>query len=329
MDEVVGRQARSPVAGGFDRSGSEEIGRLSGEHQQAGHGGAVRAVLVAYGHPRVAQQVEPGNRRRPSEERLKSVAVEVSHGCGEHRLLVEHVLASSLLKEPGELRRGKVPFRGPDADVVAPARGAMDVEPARDLRQKNAPVFAACRRQQCLADDRPDRWIAVVRRDVEQPLLDHVQSVGRDAGHCSGIVDPEEDRAALGIRERHQLAGQVFGVGRGHPPLAQAQLLEFGAAILPGANLLEHLRGAVEHRLTLPSWRYSAGFTAALRGGNPHRIEHADHMPAIAWPARLRDSPPGRCRPVLEAGRAAPAGTRGVRPRSPTWRGHGGSDRRR
>ena len=75
------------------------------------------------------------------------------------------------------------------------------------------------------------------------------QSVGRNAGHRSGVVDPEKDRAALGIRERHQLAGQVLGMGSGHPPSAQPQFLEFGAPVLPGANLFEHLRGAVEHDL--------------------------------------------------------------------------------
>ena len=29
-------------------------------------------------------------------------------------------------------------------------------------------------RQQCFADDEADRWIAVVGRDIEQPVLDHI-----------------------------------------------------------------------------------------------------------------------------------------------------------
>ena len=149
----------------------------------------------------------------------------------------------------------------------------MDVEPARHFRQQDAPFFAACGRQQRLADQRPDRRIAVVRRHVEQPLLDRVQSVRWHADHRSGVVHSQEDCAAFGIGERHQLAGQVLGVGGGHAPPAQPQLLELGAPVLAGANLFEHLRGGIEHRPMLP---------LCQRGFETRRQIGVAHLPKLA-----------------------------------------------
>ena len=127
MHQVIGGKARTTVAGGLDGPRRQEVGRLGREREQASHRRAVHAILVSEGHPSVAQQVQPRNGRRPLEERLESIAVEVLHGGGEHRLLVEHVLAASLLEEPGEFRRRKIPLGGPDPRIVAPTEYSVHI----------------------------------------------------------------------------------------------------------------------------------------------------------------------------------------------------------
>ena len=77
--------------------------------------------------------------------------------AGEDGLFVEHVLAAPLLEEPGELRGREVPLGGPEPCIVPPPGGAMHVQSARNLHQKNTLVAPAIARKQCLADDWPDR----------------------------------------------------------------------------------------------------------------------------------------------------------------------------
>ena len=98
VDEVVGGQPGSPVAGGFDGAGGEEPGRLRSEDQQAGDGRPVHSVFVPVRHAGIPEQVEPGDGRRSAEERFEPVAVEVIHGRGEDGLFVEHVLAARCWK---------------------------------------------------------------------------------------------------------------------------------------------------------------------------------------------------------------------------------------
>jgi len=117
VDEVVGGQALTRIARRLDRTGGEELGGFRAEGQQAGDGGAVDAALVAERHAGVAEQVEPGDGGRASEEGLESVAVEVVDGGGQDGLLVEHVFASALLEQAGELRGREVALRGADAQV--------------------------------------------------------------------------------------------------------------------------------------------------------------------------------------------------------------------
>ena len=147
------------VARGLDGPGSEEVGRLRREYEQTGNGRSVHPVLVPERHPRVAQQVEPGDGRRPPEERLESVAVEVVHGGGRHGLLVEHVLPTPLLEQPGQLWSREITLGGPGPRVVAPvpARRSVHVQPPGNHQQQDPVGDASVARQQRLADDRPDR----------------------------------------------------------------------------------------------------------------------------------------------------------------------------
>ena len=73
--------------------------------------------------------------------------------------------------------------------------------------------FAGGRREDDLAQNRSNRRLAVVRGDVDDPVLDRVEALRRDAGHGAGIVDAEEDGAAGGVREPNQLTREVLGVG--------------------------------------------------------------------------------------------------------------------
>ena len=103
MNEIVRGQALTGVARRLNGAGGEALGGFGAEGQPAGDGGAVDAALVAERHAGVAEQVEPGDGRRASEEGLESVAVEVVDGGREDGLFVEHVRASALLEQAGEL----------------------------------------------------------------------------------------------------------------------------------------------------------------------------------------------------------------------------------
>ena len=238
------------IAGGFDGPRRQELGRLRREREQAGHRRAVDAVLVPERHPGVAQEIEPRDGRRPSEERLESIAVEVLHGGGEHGLLVEHVLSSSLLEQPGELRWREVTLGGPDARVVTTTRGSVHVQAARYLRQQNAVFAFLVIRQECLADDRPNRRIAVVGRDVENPMFDRIPLRRGDSVHRAGIIDSEEHDTPFRVRKSNQLAGKLFRVGGQHAPVPEANLLELGPPVLSRSELASNLLQCVEHRST-------------------------------------------------------------------------------
>ena len=177
----------------MEAEGRNSVGSVP-KVEQAGDGGAVDAVLVPERHPRVAEQVEPGDRRRASEERFEAVAVEAVDGCRQHGLFVEHVLATPFLEQPGQLGRRKVARRGTDAHVVASARRPVDVEPARNLGQEHRSVVSARVGKQDLAQDRSNRRLAIVRGDVDDPALDRVDPRRRNPRHGAGIRNPEERR---------------------------------------------------------------------------------------------------------------------------------------
>ena len=176
------------------------------------------------------------------------MAVEVVDGGGQDGLLVEHVFASALLEQAGELGGREVAPGGADAQVVAPAGRAVHVDAARYLGQKHMPFVAGGRREEDLAQNRSNRRLAVVRGDVGDPALDRVEARRRDAGHGAGIVYAEEDGAAVGVREGNQLTREVLGVGGQDAAVAEAEGLELGQTVLSGAELVQNPISRVEHR---------------------------------------------------------------------------------
>ena len=52
---------------------------------------------------------------------------------------------------------------------------------------------------------------------VDGPTVHHIHALDRSLAHGAGVVDAEEDDAALGIRERHQLARKFFRIGATRP----------------------------------------------------------------------------------------------------------------
>ena len=226
VDEIVGGEASTSVARGFDGPRRQELGRLRREDEQASHRRAVQAVLIPEGHSGVAQKVEPGNRRQSPEERLESIAVKVPHGGGMHRLFVEHVLAAPLLEKPGKLRRREVPLGGPDPYVVTTTRCSVHIQSAWHLRQQNTVIAFFVVRQECLADDRANRRIAVVGRDIEKPVLDRIPFLRGNPARRARVIDTEEHNAPFGVRKRNQLAGKLLRVGGQHASVPETNLLE-------------------------------------------------------------------------------------------------------
>ena len=250
MDQIIGGQAGSAVARGLDGPGFEEVGRLRREDEQTGDGRAVRPVLVPERHPRVSQQVEPGDGRRPTEERLESIAAEVVHGSGRHGLLVEHVLAAPLLEQPGELWRREIALGGSDPRVVAPTRGSVHVQSSGHHHQQDPNIDASVTRQQHLADHWSDRRLAVVGRDVEKPVFGCIQAFRWNSEHPTRVIDAEEDGTSFGVRKRDQLASELFCVGGQHTSTPESHLLELGATVFARAELIQNLFLGIEHRIT-------------------------------------------------------------------------------
>ena len=122
-------------------------------------------------------------------------------------LLVEHVLASALLEQPGELR-GRV--------IIAPTRRAVYIEAARNLGEQYVPFAAARGREKDLAENRANGRLAVVRGDVDGPALYHVEALRWNPLDGAGILHPEEDAAAHAIRERYEFGCEILGIGGEH-----------------------------------------------------------------------------------------------------------------
>ena len=250
MDQVVGGQAGPAVARGLDGPRFEELGRLRREDEQTGDGRAVHPVLVPERHPRVAQQIEPGDGRRPTEERFESIAVEVFHGGSRHGLLVENVLTAALLKQPGKFRGRQVSFGGSDSCVVTPTRGSVHIQSSGNHHQQNPIVDASVTREQRLADDRSDGRFAVVGRDVEKPVLGCIQALRRNPAYPTRVIDAKEDGTPFGVRKRDQLASEFFRIGGQHASIPESHLLELGATVFPRAELIENLLPGIEHPTT-------------------------------------------------------------------------------
>ena len=254
MNEVVGGKGRAGVAGGLDGTGREKGGRLGPENEQAGNRGPVPPLFVSGRDAGVAEQIKPGDGRRAAKEGFEAVLVEVGDGRGEHGLFVEDVLTASLLEESGEFRGREVALRGTDPLVIAPARRAVHVEAAGNFRQEQVFVLSIVTGKHLLADDRPNRRFAVVRSDVENPVLDGIDLRGRNPLHNARVIDAEQHDAPLRVGERNQFAGQVFGVRRRHAPRPEADLLELGASIFSGPELVQYLFSTVEHDVTWRDW---------------------------------------------------------------------------
>ena len=120
------------------------------------------------------------------------------------------------------------------------------------------PVRAGGVREQILAQNRSDRRVAVVRGEVDDPVFDHIQALDRNPAHGAGVVDAKKHDAALGVGERHQLARELFGIGRRHASFPEADILELGAAVLAGAQLIQNLVSGVEHRVLRSAFRLAA-----------------------------------------------------------------------
>ena len=186
-----------------------------------------------------------------AEERLESIAVEVVHGGGRHRLLVEYVLAAPLLEQSGKFRRHQVSFGGPDSYVVAPTRGSVHVQSPGNHRHQDPVIDTAVTREQHLADDRSDRRVAVVGCDVEKPVLCRIQTLVRNPAHPARIIDTKEDGTPCGVRERDELTSELFRIGRQHASIPETHLLELGATVLTRAKLIQNLLLGIEHPTTL------------------------------------------------------------------------------
>ena len=180
------------------------------------------------------------------------MAVQVVDGGREHGLLVEHVLAAPLPEQAGELGGREVAFRGADADVVAPLGRTVHEEPARHLGENHVPFAAVRCGEQGLAQHRSNRRLAVVGGDVGDPALDGVEARRRNAGDGAGIVDPEENGAAVSVRERDEHGGEVVGVGGQDAGVAETKRLELGQTVVSGAELVQNLGSRVEHRGSCP-----------------------------------------------------------------------------
>ena len=82
---------------------------------------------------------------------------------------------------------------------------------------------------------------------------DRIDVFRRNPADGARIVDAEEQDAARGVRERGQPTGGILRVGRNHASVSKAYFLELGAAVFPGAKLVQNLLPGVEHGPTLPA----------------------------------------------------------------------------
>ena len=287
MDEFVRRQPGSPIAGGFDPGAPQVLGRLLPEGQQAGYRGPVRSLLVAENHLRIAEEVQPGDLRRPAEESLKPVPVELAcFGC-EYRLLVEDVATAAVLEEAREFRGVEIALRGPDPQVIAPAGRPVDVNPSRHAGEQHMKVLAGGAAQNFVAQPRSNRRYAVVRGHVDKPGLHLPDPISRKSRNLSGVIHSQHHGAAVGVREGDQFCGEIVGVRGRHTSRSEPDLLELGAAVLTRAALAEDLVGRVEHG----SGRVSAASASwcCTRKGVRRRGEgrcHPAHDPHPGVPGR-------------------------------------------
>ena len=128
----------------------------------------------------------------------------------------------------------------------------MHIQAARHLRQQNTVIAFFVVRQECLADDRTNRRIAVVGRDIEKPVLDRIQSPRWNPARGARVIDTEEHDAPFCVRKCNQLAGKLFRVGRRHGPVPEANFLELGSSVFSRPELVSDLLRSVEHQSALP-----------------------------------------------------------------------------
>ena len=120
------------------------------------------------------------------------------------------------------------------------------------MREKNSSIAFLVSRQECLADDQTDRWIAVVGCDAENQALDRIHSLRWNSVRHTGIANAEEDDTSLGIREPDQLSGELFDVNGCFALVVEVQGHELGLAVFSGSELVRDLFPGVEHRFALP-----------------------------------------------------------------------------
>ena len=93
-------------------------------------------------------------------------------------------------------------------------------------------------RQKCLADDRPNRRIALVGREVEKPMFDRPSLSGEIPRAALESSTPRNTTPPFGVRKRNQLAGNLFGVGRQYAPVPDTNLVELGSSVLSRPELV-------------------------------------------------------------------------------------------
>lgn len=86
-----------------------------------------------------------------------------------------------------------------------------------------------------------------VRGNAEKPAFDRVRFLRWNPVRHTGIVNAEEDDTSLGIREPHQLSGELFDVSGSFALVVEAQGHELGMAVLSGSELVQDPLPGVEH----------------------------------------------------------------------------------
>ena len=166
-----------------------------------------------------------------SEDRRSRPAREFVDTGGEHELLVEDIAAAAILEEPREFRGGEPLLGRADPSVVAAPRGLVDEGAPGNPDDEDRLLVTAGSGKADLPDFWTNRWVTVVRPHVDQPAFRRGNPIPRDSAHRPRIIHAEEERATVGVGERHEFTGEVLGVRRDHPVVSEADFLELRAAV--------------------------------------------------------------------------------------------------
>ena len=234
-------QCGAAVLSGFDECGTQEVRGILAEGQETGDGGPVDSVTVTGSYARIAQEVEPGKRRRPAEERFETTPLQRLDPGFEDDLFIEHEAAAALLEQPGEFRWIQQSLRRADSGVVAASGGLVDEDSSRDFDDDDAPLGAGGIRGRFAPDRGTDRRFAVVRSDIRDPMLHFPEALLRNAGHGAGILDAQQEEPPVRVGQRDEFRCRLLGSRRGDALLVETDLLEFRSTVLTGPDPAEDL----------------------------------------------------------------------------------------